>query len=94
MFYIITKQITTHKAFVYFKILQHNVKASLCPAFAYFGKDEEKPFDVILSIQNETFSLVAVCSKELVEENHATVKPDSSVTPRGMKTYSESTIEL
>ena len=26
-------------------------------------------------------------------ENHATVKPDSSVTPRGMKTCSESRIE-
>ena len=35
-------------------------------------------------------------SKELwlVQENHATVKPDSSVTPRGMKTYSESRIKL
>ena len=35
-------------------------------------------------------------SKELwlVQGNHATVKPDSSVTPRGMKTYSESRIEL
>ena len=27
-------------------------------------------------------------------KNHATVKPDSSVAPRGMKTYSESKIEL
>ena len=35
-------------------------------------------------------------SKELrsVEKNHATVKPDSSVASRGMKTYSESRIEL
>ena len=35
-------------------------------------------------------------SKELwlVEENHATVKPDSSVAPHGMKPYSESRIEL
>ena len=38
-------------------------------------------------------------SKELwlVQENHANVKPDSSsssVSHRGMKTYSESTIEL
>ena len=41
------KQITTHKAFVYFKILQHNAKAGLCPAFAHFGEDEKKPFDVI-----------------------------------------------
>ena len=30
----------------------------------------------------------------LVEENLATVKPDSSVASRGMKTYSESRIEL
>ena len=30
----------------------------------------------------------------LVQENHATVKLDSSVAPRGMKTYSESKIEL
>ena len=35
-------------------------------------------------------------SKELwlVQENHTTVKFDSSVTSRGMKTYSESRIEL
>ena len=35
-------------------------------------------------------------SKELwlVEKNCATVKPDSSVVPRWMKTYSESRIEL
>ena len=30
----------------------------------------------------------------LVKENHATVKPDSSVASRGMKTYSKSRIEL
>ena len=37
-----------------------------------------------------------MCSKELwlVGENHATVKPDSSVAPREMKTWSESRIEL
>ena len=35
-------------------------------------------------------------SKEfgLIQENHVTVKHDSSVAPRGMKTYSESKIEL
>ena len=35
-------------------------------------------------------------SKELwlIKENRATVKPDSNVAPRGMKTYSESRIEL
>ena len=30
----------------------------------------------------------------LVQENHATVNPDSSVSLRGMKTYSENRIEL
>ena len=37
-----------------------------------------------------------MCSKELwlVEKNHATVKPDWSVPPREMKSYSESRIEL
>ena len=45
----------------------------------------------LLSIQNEAISLIAVRSKELwlVDENHnPTVKPDSSVAPRGMKAYS------
>ena len=47
-------------------------------------------------MQIEAILLVTVRSKELrlVEENHATVKSDSSVTPRRMKTYSESRIEL
>ena len=45
---------------------------------------------------NEAISLVAMRSKELwlVKKNCATVKPDSSVAPRWMKTYSESRIEL
>ena len=30
----------------------------------------------------------------MVQENHATVKLDSSVAPRGMKAYSESKIKL
>ena len=40
--------------------------------------------------------LVAMGSNELwlVQENHATVKHELSVAPRGMKTYSESRIEL
>ena len=40
--------------------------------------------------------VVTVRSKELwlVEENHATVKPDSSVASREMKTYSKSRNEL
>ena len=30
----------------------------------------------------------------MVEKNHAIVKPDANVASRGMKTYSESRIEL
>ena len=54
----------------------------------------------MLSIQNEVISLVTVHSKELwlVEKNHATVKPavkpNASIAPHGMKTYSKSRIEL
>ena len=46
LFYIITKQITTQKAFVFFKILQHNVKTP----FDHFGEDEKKPFDEIYDL--------------------------------------------
>ena len=93
LFYIITKSL------FYFKIFQNNAKAGLlprlCPAFT-----RKKPFDVIYDSfkmkQFHWFSLVAMRSKDswLVEKNHATVKPDSSVAPRWMKTYRESRIEL
>ena len=86
LLYIITK------SHFYFKIFQHNAKAGLCPALAHFGEDEKKPFDVICYL----YKIKQFYSKQLwlVEENHATVKPDSSVAPRGMKTYSESRIKL
>ena len=44
----------------------------------------------LLSIQNKAISLVAMHNKELwlLQENHATVKLDSSIASRGMKTYS------
>ena len=89
LFYIITKSL------FYFKIFQHNAKAGLlprlCPAFA-----RKTAIWRDLSIQNEAISLGAMRSKELwlVEKNRATVKSDSSATPRWMKTYSESRIEL
>ena len=66
-------------------------KPAFCPAFA-----RKKPiWRDLWSIRNEAISLVAMRSKELwlVEKNHATVKPDASVAPRGI-TYSESRIEL
>ena len=64
----------------------------LCPAFAR----KKAIWRDLWSLQNKAISLVAMHSKELwlVEKNRATVKPDSSVAPRLMKTYSESGIEL
>ena len=94
LFYIV---ITTRRAFVYFKILQHNAKAGLLPRLYSLWRRRKKPiWRNLLSIHNEAISLVTMRSKELrlVEENHATVRPDSSVAPCGMETYSESRIEL
>ena len=92
LFYKITNRL------FYFKIFQHNVKAGppllrLCP---HWRRQKKAISRNLLSIQNKAVSLVSVRCKELwlVEKNHATVKPDSSVTSRGMKTYSESRIEL
>ena len=92
-FYIITKQTATYKAFVYFKIFQHNAKADLCQPRR---TQKYAIWRYLLSIQNEAPSFVTMRNKELwlVQENHTTVKPDFSVAPRGMKTYSESRIKL
>ena len=90
-FYIITKQTTTDKAFFFnFKIFQHNSKATLANTHT-----QKAIWRNLLSIQIEAISLVAMRSEELwlVQENHATVKLDSSVASLGMKTYSESRIE-
>ena len=92
-FYIITKQTTTDKAFFISKSFNITRK----PAFASLWRTRKKAiWRNLLSIQNEAISLVAMRRKELwlVQENHATVKLDSSVTSRGMKTYSESRIEM
>ena len=80
LFYVITKQTTTDKAFFYFKISQHYAKRAL-PTLA---NTKKAIWRNLLSLQNEAMSLVTVHSKEmwLVQENHATVKPDSRVAPR------------
>ena len=67
-------------------------KPAFCPAFA----PEKAIWRDVGSIQNEAISLVALRTKEswLVEKNRATVKPDSSVAPCWMKTYSENRLEL
>ena len=58
----------------------------------------KKPFEVICFLykKKQIISLVDMDSKELwlVQENHATIKLDLSVASHGMKTYSESKIEL
>ena len=77
------------KSLFYFKIFQNNAKAGFSPAFAHFGEDKKEAiWRNLLSIQSEAISLVTVRSKDLwlVELNHATVKPDSSVATREMKT--------
>ena len=86
LFYIITKSFFVSK---YFNITR---KLAFCPAFAR----KKAIWRGLWAIQNEAISLVAMRSKELwlVEKNLATVKPDSSVHPRWMKTYSKSRIEL
>ena len=44
LFYKITKSL------LYFKIFQQNAKVGLCPAFAHFGEDVKRPFDVIFDL--------------------------------------------
>ena len=88
LFYIITKSL------FYFKIFQHNAKAGLLPrlwpAFA-----RKKPVDVIYDrFKMKQFHWLYSKESSLVEKNRTTVKPDSSVAPRWMKTYNERRIEL
>ena len=66
------------------------------PTFAHFGKHEKSHLTSSIVHKNETISLVAMRSEELglVEENHTTVKLGSNFTSLGIKTYSESRIEL
>ena len=84
------------KSLFCFKIFQHNAKAGLLPHLCPAFERKKAIWGDLWSFQNEAVSLVAMRSKELwlVEKNRATVKPDSSVAPRWMETYSESRIEL
>ena len=49
LFYKITKQTTSDKAFLFPNILTC-AKVCLCPAFAHFGEHTKKPFDVIYDL--------------------------------------------
>ena len=92
LIYTITKQTTTDKTFSISK--SFNITRKL--VFSHSGEHQKSHLRNLLSIQNEAISLIAMRSKELwlVQENHATVKLDSSVASCGMKAYSESRIEL
>ena len=81
----------------YFKIFQHDSKAGLCPALRPLWQTRKRAIWLhLLSIQMKQSHCLLCVAKEfwLVQENHATVKLDSSGAPRGMKTYSESKTEL
>ena len=96
LFYIRKKQTTTEKVFC-FKILQRDSKAGLCSALRPLWQARKKTiWRNLLFIQMKQSHWLLCVAKEfwLVQENHATDKLDSSVAPRGMKTYSESKIEL
>ena len=62
----------------------------------HFDKHEKSHLTQLIVYTNEAISLVAMLSKIILigPRNHATVKLDSSVASRGVKTYSESRIEL
>ena len=87
LFVSYNKETNYHRKSFFSKSFNMTRKLAFAPYSHHFDKLEKKPFDVIWSIQNEAISLVAMRSKELwlVEKNHATVKPDSSVASRGMK---------
>ena len=89
-FYITTEQNTTDKA-AFFSSKSFNITRK--SAFAHFGEHGKAIWRNLLSVQNEAISLVAMHSKELwlAQENHATVKRDSSVTPRGQNWTAKST---
>ena len=85
MFYIIAKQTTTHKAFVFFPKYSNITRK---PAFAHFGEDKKKPFDLYKMKQ---FHWLLCVAKNCDWSRKIT--PLSNVT-RASQTYSESRIEL
>ena len=91
LFYILKKQTTTDKPFNLTR-----KPTSVAPRSAHFDKHEKAIWRNLLSIQMKQSHCLLYVAQEfwLFQENHATVKLDSSVASHGMKTYSESRIEL
>ena len=71
-------------------------KPAFAPHSAHFDKHEKAIWRNLFSIQMKQLHWLICVAKDfwLVQENHATVKLDSSGASHGMKTYSESKIEL
>ena len=94
LFYIITKSF-----FFISKYFNITWKPAFAPPLPTLPNMKKAIWHNLWSIQNEVISLATIHSKELwlAQENHPTVKPglgSSSVSLCGMKTYSESRIEL
>ena len=89
--YIIKKETTTDKAFYFYsKIFQPSSKGGLCLVW------RKQKSHLTKSIVYTTWSNLAIHIKELwfVQEIHTIVKLASKVATCGMKTYSESRLEL
>ena len=88
LFYITKQQSTTDKDF----FSSESFTITRKPAFAHFGEHEKKPFAVIYCLykMQQSHWLLFVAKNC----DHATVKLDLKVASRGMKTHSESIIEL
>ena len=96
LFYIIKKQTNTGKAFLFQNLSTWLESRPLPRTPPTLTNTKKAIWRNLLSIQMKQSHWVLCVAKEfwLVQENHATVKLDSSGAPRGMKTYSESKTEL
>ena len=97
LFYTIKKKNTTGKVGFLFKNILTSFESRPFPRTPPTLTNTKKAIWYnLLSIQiKQSYWLLCVANVFcLVQENHATVKLDSSVASHGMKTYSESRIEL
>ena len=84
-FTVIMKQTTIQTMLFYFEIFKQNSKTALCPLRR--TRKMLLTLSIVYTKGSKLIELVALCCKEfwLVQENHATVKIDSSVTSREWK---------
>ena len=91
--FLYNKEENTDEAFL---IISESFTITPNRAFAHFSEHEKKPFDVIYCLfeMKQYYWLLCVAKTWFVQPNHATVKLDSKIASREMKTYSEIRIEL